>query len=105
MRPGPAPRRQHSGFSEHAPQRWKGVPVSGTDAASLRLADLLAALSVTTDLGHGQPPDDAMRACLLATRLAQAMNLPASSISDIYYATLLRYVGCTAYAHEEAALF
>lgn len=71
----------------------------------LRQADLLAALSVATDLGHGQWPDDAMRACLIATRLAQAIGLPAAQIADIYYCALLRYVGCTAYAHEEAALF
>jgi hypothetical protein len=75
------------------------------ESPRLRLTDLLAALSVTTDLGHGQSPDDAMRACLIATRLAQAMSLPSSQISDVFYATLLRYVGCAAYTHEEAALF
>jgi HD-GYP domain-containing protein (c-di-GMP phosphodiesterase class II) len=80
------------GTGEHAPAR-------------LRLADLLAALSVVTDLGHGQPPDDAMRACLLATRLADRLGLGAEDHAAVYYTTLLRYVGCTAYAHEEAALF
>lgn len=70
-----------------------------------RLADLLAALSVVTDLGHGQPPDDAMLACLLATRLADILGLSADDRTAVYYTTLLRYVGCTAYAHEEAALF
>jgi putative nucleotidyltransferase with HDIG domain len=73
--------------------------------ARLRLADLLAALSVVADLGHGQPPDDAMRACLLATRLAHLLGRGGTECADVYYATLLRYVGCTAYAHEEAALF
>ena len=79
----------------------------GTEGSTTRtrLAGLLAALSVVTDLGHGQPPDDAMRACLLATRLAQATGLAAVDVADVYYATLLRYIGCTAYAHEEAALF
>ena len=33
----------------------------------LRLSDLLAALSVATDLGMGQPPEKAVRSCLLAT--------------------------------------
>src|SRR5581483_4262515 len=73
--------------------------------APLRLADLLAALSVATDLGHGQPPDDAMRACLLATRLSERLGAGAAEQTAVYYTTLLRYVGCTAYAHEEAALF
>jgi hypothetical protein len=74
-------------------------------AARPRLADLLAALSVVTDLGHGQPPDDAMRACLLATRLATDIGLHVADRVTVYYTSLLRYVGCTAYAHEEAALF
>lgn len=77
--------------------------IDSTD--SLRLADLLAALSVTTDLGHGRPPEDAMHACLLATSLAQRAGLSAGETIAVYYTTLLRYVGCTAYAHEEAALF
>jgi hypothetical protein len=68
----------------------------------LRLADLLAALSVVTDLGIGRPPETAMHACLLATRLATTMGLGSAEVSDVYYATLLRYIGCTAYAHEEA---
>src|SRR5437764_15271661 len=68
----------------------------------LRLAELLSALSVVTDLGIGRPAQAAMHACLLATRLADAMDLPAAARSDVYYATLLRYIGCTAYAHEEA---
>jgi len=71
----------------------------------LRLADLLAALSVVTDLGHGQPPENAMRSCLLATGLADRMGLGAEDVTNVYYATLLRYIGCTAYAHEEAAIF
>jgi HD-GYP domain-containing protein (c-di-GMP phosphodiesterase class II) len=71
----------------------------------LRPADLLAALSVVTDLGHGQPPDDAMRACLLAMRLAERMDLGADDRRTVYYTTLLRYIGCTAYAHEDALLF
>ena len=49
----------------------------------LRLSDLLAALSVVTDLGHGQPPDDAMRACLLSTRLAEVILLMILAVSFI----------------------
>jgi HD-GYP domain-containing protein (c-di-GMP phosphodiesterase class II) len=71
----------------------------------LRLAELLAALSVVTDLGIGRPPETAMRSCLLAVRLAEKMGIGAPDLDDVYYASLLRYVGCTAYAHEEAALW
>src|SRR5579859_3899888 len=70
----------------------------------LRLAELLAAFSVVTDLGSWRMPETAMQACLLATRLAQRMDMSANDVSDVYYTTLLRSVGCTAYAHEEAVL-
>jgi HD-GYP domain-containing protein (c-di-GMP phosphodiesterase class II) len=73
--------------------------------AELRLADLISALSQVTDLGMGQPPEAAIRSCLLATTLARRMELGESDLCDIYYATLLQHVGCTAYAHETAALF
>jgi HD-GYP domain-containing protein (c-di-GMP phosphodiesterase class II)/DNA-binding CsgD family transcriptional regulator len=71
----------------------------------LRLADLLAALSLVTDLGMGLPQETALRVCLLATRLAQRAGLPAREVADTYLAALLRFVGCTSYAHEEALLF
>ena len=73
--------------------------------AELRLADLIAALSQVTDLGMGQPPEDAIRSCLVATGLARKMQLSEPDVADVYYATLLQHVGCTAYAHETAALF
>lgn len=81
--------------------------MQGTEqrSGSLRLADLLAALSLVTDLGMGQPAEEAMRACLLATQLARQMQLSEEEAANAYYTTLLKYVGCTAYAHEEAAMF
>ena len=71
----------------------------------LRLADLLAALSVTTDLGMGQPPEKAIRTCLLATGLARGMGLPDGQVRDVYHASLLRHLGCTATASLEAQLY
>ena len=71
----------------------------------LRLADLLAALSLVTDLGMGLQQETALQVCLLATRLAHCAGLPAREVTDVYFAALLRFVGCTSYAHEEALLF
>jgi HD-GYP domain-containing protein (c-di-GMP phosphodiesterase class II) len=67
----------------------------------LRLADLLAALSVTTDLAMGQPPEKAIRACVVATEVARRLDLPDHEVSDVYYTTLLKHLGCTATPHEE----
>ena len=71
----------------------------------LRLADLLAALSVATDLGMGQEPEKAVRGCLVATELARALDLPDADVHDVYWTTLLQHVGCTAPAHKAARLF
>jgi hypothetical protein len=74
-------------------------------ADEVRLAELLAALSVATDLGMGQEPEKAVRACLIATHLARAMDLPEREAQDVYYCTLLQHLGCTAPAHETTYLF
>jgi HD-GYP domain-containing protein (c-di-GMP phosphodiesterase class II)/DNA-binding CsgD family transcriptional regulator len=71
----------------------------------LRLAEPLAALSLTTDLAMGQEIEKALRTCLMATRLARAMDLPEAEVRDIYYTALLQHLGCTATNHEETYLF
>lgn len=71
----------------------------------LRLADLLCALSVTLDLAMAQAPEKSIRACLVATGLARELSLSEPEVADVYYATLLRHLGCTATNHEEAYLF
>ncbi len=72
-------------------------------AGDLRLAELLGALSLVTDLGMGKTPEEAMRACLLATALARSEGLAERDVSTVYWTTLLKHVGCTASAHEEGA--
>ena len=67
-----------------------------------RLAEVLAALSLVTDLTRGHPDEEALRACLIATRLAAGMGVEGAELADVYYATLLRFLGCTATSHEYA---
>jgi hypothetical protein len=71
----------------------------------LRLADLLAALSVTTDLAMGQSRELAIRSCVVATAIARRIGLPEAEVSVVYYTTLLKHLGCTATSHEETQLF
>jgi HD-GYP domain-containing protein (c-di-GMP phosphodiesterase class II)/DNA-binding CsgD family transcriptional regulator len=78
------------------------MPPVPTPPASLRLAELLVGLSLVADAGIGQEPGEAARACLIAARLADALDV--GDASDVYYTTLLQHVGCTAFAHEGAAL-
>ncbi|GAB4578028.1 MAG: 3'3'-cGAMP-specific phosphodiesterase [Anaerolineales bacterium] len=66
----------------------------------LRLAELVAALSLATDLGTGHPLERSLRACLLATHFGATLGLDTSTLREIYYITLLRWVGCTADSHR-----
>jgi HD-GYP domain-containing protein (c-di-GMP phosphodiesterase class II)/DNA-binding CsgD family transcriptional regulator len=64
--------------------------------AQPRLAEVVAAISLATDLGMGQPLQHALRTCVIATRLAEAAGLPPKELPVVYYTALLRYLGCTA---------
>lgn len=71
----------------------------------LRLAELVATLSIATDLGTGHPMERALRACLLALQLGDALGCDEATLADCYYVTLLRFAGCAADARHRAALF
>ena len=76
----------------------------GDAAAGLRLAELLAPLSLVMDLGRGQPSEESMQACLLAVGLGRSMELPEADVAIVFYASLLRHLGCTASSHEESVV-
>jgi HD domain len=76
-----------------------------TDRAHLRLAELVAALSLGIDLGFGQPMEHVLRQCLIATRLAERMGMDEQSRATVYYTALLVNVGCHSDAHEQAKWF
>lgn len=73
--------------------------------APIRLAELLGALSIACDVTNAFPPGKAMRTALLAERLAALVDAPEPVRHDVFHASILRYLGCTGFAHEEASLF
>src|SRR5438445_13327174 len=80
------------------------APESPAAPLRFRLAELMAAISLATDLGMGQPMEQALRTSLIAVGLGEAVGLGSDELSDVYYVALLRYLGCTADAHETARL-
>jgi HD-GYP domain-containing protein (c-di-GMP phosphodiesterase class II) len=68
----------------------------------LGLAELVALLSLGTDLGLGQPMEHMVRACLVALRLAEHLGLDESQRTVVYYSGLLAWVGCHTDAYEQA---
>ena len=64
--------------------------------SGVRLAELMAALSLATDLGMGQPMEFALSSCILAVRLAEKRGYSDEALREVYYQALLRYIGCNA---------
>jgi HD-GYP domain-containing protein (c-di-GMP phosphodiesterase class II) len=71
----------------------------------IRLAELVALLSLGTDLGLGQPMEHAMRQCLIALRLADKLKLDEQGRGVLFYSGLLAWVGCHTDAYEQAKWF
>ena len=69
------------------------------------LAELLAALSLVSDLGMGLPMEHALRQCLIAARLGDRIGLDASEREVLCYAGLMAWVGCHVDSYEQAKWF
>jgi len=76
-----------------------------TSEPAVRSTELVAALSLATDLGTGQPREHALRVCLIATRLADLAGADEAETADAYWTALLHSAGCTADAYEAALLY
>lgn len=70
---------------------------------AVRQCELVAAFARAADLGMGQPLDHTLRTCLVAIDVARTMRLSEEDLRDTYYFTLLRFIGCTSHATEDAA--
>jgi putative nucleotidyltransferase with HDIG domain len=79
------------------------LPTRKTGRRTHRLAELLGALSLSTDGANGLPPETALRTALVASATARAAGLDEAAVHEVYFTALLRFLGCTAYAHETAA--
>lgn len=73
--------------------------------SGLRLAELVAAFSLATDLGLGQPMDHVLRSWVIAARLGDHVGVDSDDRGALYYAATLAWVGCVAEAPELASWF
>src|SRR5687767_8355977 len=68
----------------------------------VRLAELLGALSLACDVAYGLPLEKAMRSAVLGVELGRRHGLAGEELRDVYYTSLLGYLGATAFGHEAA---
>ena len=71
---------------------------------TLRLAELIAPLAVASDCAAGLPPETALRTAPIGVALGRACGLIGTALGEIYYAGLLRHLGCSTTSHEETRL-
>jgi HD-GYP domain-containing protein (c-di-GMP phosphodiesterase class II) len=62
----------------------------------VRTAEVIAALSLATDLAVGFPIEHGLHSAVVAMRLCDRLDVDAETAMQTYYMCLLFYVGCTA---------
>lgn len=72
---------------------------------TVRLAEVLSALTYALDLTEGQRPGHTLRTALIAMRLGNEIGLDSESMAALYYAALLKDAGCSSNAARMASLF
>ncbi len=81
------------------------VGMSRPDPAPVRLAELVATLSLVADLGMGRPMERVLRQTVIAMRLGAEAAMSPGVQEAAYYTSLLTWVGCAADTSELAHLF
>jgi len=73
--------------------------------AAVSAGEVLAALSLATDLGTDQPLEHGLRTAVLCSHLAAAAGGDGALSADAYHLGLLHSIGCTSDAHEAAGAY
>ncbi len=85
-----------AGTPVQKPERAQAVRGAGAHSVrELRLAELLATVSLASDLAHDVPAESALRDAFLAVELGRLAGWTGPDLSDVYYLALLYHVGCT----------
>ncbi|MBK6781493.1 MAG: HD domain-containing protein [Gemmatimonadetes bacterium] len=71
----------------------------------MRLSEVVSALSYALDITEGQPAGHAVRTCVIGMRLADQLALTTAERSDLFYALLLKDLGCSSNAARLARIF
>jgi HD-GYP domain-containing protein (c-di-GMP phosphodiesterase class II) len=73
--------------------------------AGVKLAELVATMSLVSDLGMGRPVERVLRQTVIAMRLADVVDAGSEVRAATYYTSLLTWVGCAADTSDLAELF
>jgi len=71
----------------------------------VRLSEVVSALSSALDITEGQTAGHSVRTCLIGMRIAEVIGLDAGARSALFYALLLKDLGCSSNAARLCHLF
>jgi putative nucleotidyltransferase with HDIG domain len=107
-RVSPLSQRSVAGVSVHLPARGDEIRMQQTSSSfrpdlqgsdgSISLSEIISALSYALDLTEGAVQGHALRSCLLGMRIAAEAQLPSDHASSLYFALLLKDIGCSSNA-------
>ena len=78
-------------------------PAVNEDA--IRLSEILSALGHAVDLTEGQPEGHGVRCCWIGTAIGRDVGLAEPELWELYYALLLKDVGCSSNAARITRLY
>ncbi|MEX1071390.1 MAG: HD domain-containing phosphohydrolase [Anaerolineales bacterium] len=79
--------------------------IAQPQTVEIRLSEVLSALSYALDITEGQPEGHAIRNCMIGMTLAKHMGLDSEQRSALFYALLLKDLGCSSNAAKVTYLF
>ena len=72
---------------------------------TIRLAEIIEALSHALDMTEGQPAGHCVRCCFIGMRIGRALGLGEEALRDLYYTLLLKDLGCSSNAARICELY
>ena len=88
------------GFDQNAPTSTRLI-----SATEIRFSEIISAFSVALDITQGHPHGHCMRTAMIGMRLAEEVRLSMADRSALFYALLLKDLGCSSNAAKMAYLF
>src|SRR5262245_41740730 len=80
----------------------KGRLIQSTE---IRFPEIIDALSVAIHIPQGHPEGHCMRTAMIGMRIAEELQLPSADASALFYALLLKDLGCSSNAAKIVYLF
>ena len=74
-------------------------------SSKIGLAELVGALSHALDLTAGPPAGNRVRCCWIGLPMGEALGYSTEKLGDLYYALLLKDVGCSSNAARICQLY